>query len=510
MEATMADLFLTPDPRLLLRSDGVLVHRDVEHEPSEPEDGDLSIALPAAFGRALDYLTVAPTVRPDHPYFATRDSVQLYANIRKVFETVPTAHDWFQFAFAISDLAGWSAPSDPLLDQVQAIDRLLHDYFKRVDQEIFASWSATRLAMLADVQSHAAAAREVIRSIFQNHDDLTAPLTVARLAQAEHDSSVAVNAFTGGLDTGYWLRPYSESAISLEGWAHKFVDRAPVFSDGTVWDPRLALPTLLYALAVRVMVLVALHGGDSRRYCHEINQIVQFLLSVQFRWQDGIRRKGALTPEELAFGAGFTVLPFAAGAIDVYTGNDHLIDVDVDALNLLYALGLYVQPLPLGVPYLDPAQVAPDITRDDIDLRSNNNCQPILQKQAALSFTRLRWNTGLQDFSDTIKALGQICAGTQTSRIIQVYRDSMKRVRSGAVSLPGAADQQAQWRAELARCLSQLLNEPKDRASGRAMAQKFELYCALQDDQGPLISDLTQLLRKHLNDGTRGLQSEAQ
>jgi hypothetical protein len=65
--------------------------------------------------------------------------------------------------------------------------------------------------------------------------------------------------------------------------------------------------------------------------------------------------------------------------------------------------------------------------------------------------------------------------------------------------MPGA-DRQAQWRAELARGLSQLLSEPKDRAGSRAMAQRFELYCALQHDRGTLIPELTQLLHRHLGE----------
>jgi hypothetical protein len=56
-------------------------------------------------------------------------------------------------------------------------------------------------------------------------------------------------------------------------------------------------------------------------------------------------------------------------AIDVYTGNYHLIDVDDNASNLVLAL-LGGGPLRAHEgPYLDPAEVAPDITRDDIAAR---------------------------------------------------------------------------------------------------------------------------------------------
>jgi hypothetical protein len=85
-----------------------------------------------------------------------------------------------------------------------------------------------------------------------------------------------------------------------------------------VWDPRLALPALLYAIAVRVLVLKAIHD-DPRRYCSELNRYTQFLLSIQLRWQEGVRHKYELTAHEKLFGAGFSTVPFAAGAVDVYT-----------------------------------------------------------------------------------------------------------------------------------------------------------------------------------------------
>jgi hypothetical protein len=493
--------YSTPDPSLLLRSDGILVRRSPEREVREPDGDDLLTALRAGFGRGIGYLSAVPTISSDHPWLPSQSQRELFEKTKKVFETFPVMHEFAEFAFAIADWVGLTADHDPLLRQVQAIDHLLHEYFKRVDQQIFASWSATRLAMLADVQATASAARETIRSIFENRDDLTAPLTTARLAHADRDSLVAVNAFTSGLDSGYWLRPFSESAVGLDDWGHKFDDRAPVFGDGTVWDPRMALPTLMYALVVRTMVLKAMYG-DSRRYCHEINQRVQFLLEVQMRWQSGIRHKYQLSSKEMLFGAGFTVRPFAAGAIDVYTGNHHVIDVDADALNLYYALGYWGGPLPSYIPWLHPENVAPDISQDDIDMRYESEYQPILAKQTNLSFTRLRWLTGLHAFSDTVKSLGEICAGRTTRRIVQVYRDSMKLSRDRATSMPGT-DRQAQWRAELARSLTHLLYPSKDQGSARAMADRFELYCALQEDRGTLMSELTDLLYKHLGEGAQ-------
>ena len=361
----------------------------------------------------------APLLRSEH---------DLYEKTRHVFEKVPMYGEFYEFGFAIADLMGWTLSHDPLLEQVKAIDQLLHGYFKLVDQQIFASWSATRLAMLADVQALASSARDTIRGIIQNGEDLQAPLTIARLALADRDSLTAVNTFTAAMESGYWLRPYSGAAVGIDTWGAKLDDRAPLYGDGTVWDPRLALPTLLYALTVRIIVLKALYSNGCK-YCHEVKQRVAFLLRVQMHWQTGIRRKVRLSGPEMKIGAGFSVRPFAAGAVDVFTGAYDLIDVDADALNLYYALGFWDGPLPTNVTPIPPELVAPNITSLDIDMRFETEYRPILEKQAAVAFTRLRWSTGLHAFSDTIKSLGEIRAEHPADQVVTVYRDSLPLVR---------------------------------------------------------------------------------
>jgi hypothetical protein len=52
-----------------------------------------------------------------------------------VWEKAPKFHEFFEFAFAIGDLMGWTLHRDPLLEQVKAMDSLLHGYFKQVDQQ---------------------------------------------------------------------------------------------------------------------------------------------------------------------------------------------------------------------------------------------------------------------------------------------------------------------------------------------------------------------------------------
>jgi len=149
------------------------------------------------------------------------------------------------------------------------------------------------------------------------------------------------------------------------------------------------------------------------------------------------------------------------------------------------------------VPYLDPAAVAPTITRDDIDMRFETEYRPILAKQADVAFTRLRWFTGLHAFSDTIKALGLICAGPASRRVVQRYRDAMRTVRDLAPARP-LLDDDAQSRAELARSLAHMLGPRAERSSGQAATDTFDLYCALDDSRTSLASDIRQVAVEHL------------
>jgi hypothetical protein len=256
----------------------------------------------------------------------------------------------------------------------------------------------------------------------------------------------------------------------------------------------------MYALAVRVIVLKGLHGADTRRYCHEINQYVRFLLDVQFRWQSGLRRKPRLTPYELQIWGGFREVPFAAGAIDVYTGNYHLIDVDADGINLSNALGFpWVDPATtVGGGLLNPDDVAQNITFDDIENRFLESYAGILAKQGDFSFTRLRFLTGLQEFSDTAKSLGAMCAGPRSSRLIERYRQVLRTARQQTDNMRAGGEHERRC-GELARALGYFASPPESRATGEDMARVFEIYCALQPKGSSLLGELIAVVNSQGN-----------
>ena len=101
--------YLTPDPRMLLRSDGVLVASDPGIEAREPEEDELEPVLMAAAGFGIDALAELMTRRGTEDVLAARSQVTLTDKVKTIFEKIPEAGDFFEFGFAILSLVGLSA-----------------------------------------------------------------------------------------------------------------------------------------------------------------------------------------------------------------------------------------------------------------------------------------------------------------------------------------------------------------------------------------------------------------
>jgi hypothetical protein len=101
-------------------------------------------------------------------------------------------------------------------------------------------------------------------------------------------------------------------------------------------------------------------------------------------------------------------------------------------------------------------------------------------------------------FSDTIKALGEICAlASHPSATVDAYRRGLRTARARAVIMPGA-DPDSATRAGLASALASLLHSRGNRGSDAAMRDTFTLYSALHDGDGALTTELSAVLRKHI------------
>lgn len=472
--ATGLTHYLTPDRRLLLRSDGVLVPLDLltVKDAKEPTQGVLKQVLPVAAGRGLNALSASS----DGGGLA--DALELSENTRKVFKIVGDVAEVagkvagvYEGGKKALEILGVIEQNDPLKDLVTAIDQKLHQMLKTIQADIYASWASNRKVQMDMLKGQAGSALRSVRDIILYQRDLNQPLNANRLALADQASSTCMETLTAsGPGGGFWMRPYYGNAIRLDEWKDKFDDRASVTEDGLVWDYRLGLPIFCYALAVRILVLRVLHP-ETRDYCAELTEHADFLQDVQDWMAGGIRRKQTLSQGEKKFARyPFSLIHFTAGAVDVHTGLRHEINVDERAQNLAIALGFPADYGPLNpIGPLDPADVAQTITADDIEMRWETDYAPILQKQAALSFTNLRWIIGLQELCILNKNVRSICPSTRASWV-RAYDGILETMLQSVHELPKGS---MGTKLALARELTKLVHPEKQQNSAKAMGDLF-------------------------------------
>lgn len=151
-----------------------------------------------------------------------------------------------------------------------------------------------------------------------------------RLATADAQSQEALQTLIGGgLDGGYWMRPAFPAAVNLAAWGGKTDARPPVVDDGRVWDWRIALPTLLLALAARQIVLKALEVQNRRKGLlrAEARAWTRFVGALGSRVNEGLVYKKEATPDEMARTSHLSTHAWI-GAVDTWTGLSHFVQMN--------------------------------------------------------------------------------------------------------------------------------------------------------------------------------------
>jgi hypothetical protein len=215
---------------------------------------------------------------------------------------------------------------DPLMESLNRI----HQTLSQIHDFNLAAWVTSREDNLAFLIAHSSAALHTANAFLQSNGSHTDPVWAAKIALAERDSLLAVQTFTGNMERGYWLRPYSIAAISgagnptsyYDGWMPHMPDRAEVNLYNQVWDYRWALPVLVYSIVARLLVLTAVGTGsrqERRVHCAEIKGYIGFLQGVFKKRWEGLRTLTQLSAQqtnELR-----TRGRFPMAAVDIYSGD---------------------------------------------------------------------------------------------------------------------------------------------------------------------------------------------
>ncbi|MGH9985765.1 MAG: hypothetical protein ACRD8W_17615 [Nitrososphaeraceae archaeon] len=216
-------------------------------------------------------------------------------------------------------------PSLPTRNPLMELLNAIHTKLSEIDDNVLASWATERDENIAFLQAHSTAALITANGFLHSGAARSDPEWAPKLALALRDSFVAVQTFTGGLESGFWLRPDSIKVISLEGdptdflkgWMQHLPDRAERHSFNRVWDYRWALPVALYSITARIVILRSA-GEKNEIISQEIKRYINFIAMVTRKMESGIRSVGTLSDELLNRMANTIGVPIAVA--DIYGG----------------------------------------------------------------------------------------------------------------------------------------------------------------------------------------------
>lgn len=506
----------TPNPQLLLRSDGILVPFDITiKEIKEPVEGDLKKILPIAIGHGLTALSnAAASDNGSNDWLAdafniSQDNRKIMKQVGDVIDLAGKISGYADFGIkALKVLGVLGEERDPLVDLLNAIDQKLNILIKVVEDTTYSIWAAERGVAMANLRGQAQSAMETVQDIIIHKLDPSSALTASRLGHADRDSRECIEKLiASGIEDGYWMRPFNANAIKLDDWKNSSDDRPPITETRLVWDYRIVLPFLCYALVARIMVLKVIYANE-QYYCRELRRYYKFFLQLQEQMSKGIRRKLAIShgedPNNIRHYKGY--IPFTAGAVDVYSGIRHFIRIDSDALNLSSARGLYSGPIPPSVDILDPMQVANTITLLDIDHRYEDDYRTILQKQAQVSFTILRWQIGLQELCILTKNLGRICTGLhfRMPPISNIYDNAMASIAQH-FDIPVDVSKS---HLSVSRELTKLLYPKEQLSAPNAMRDLFLVYTAIEKETGQFLREIQDMTKQNIAKLAREIKKE--
>jgi hypothetical protein len=206
----------------------------------------------------------------------------------------------------VKDLNDWitgkpGAP-DPMMDALNK----LHARLNEINDLALAIWVTEREDNLAFLLAHTNSALQTASTFLKSGKPRTDPEWAPKLAIADRDSLVAVQTFTNNLEGGFWLRPDSIKAISWHGdptnyhsgWMPHMPDRAEKFPFNRVWDPRWALPVVVYTISMR-MIIMRIVGVDTNAMRQEVQRYIHFIASVFKKREAGVRSVGKLTDKQV-------------------------------------------------------------------------------------------------------------------------------------------------------------------------------------------------------------------
>jgi len=426
--------FLTPNPQLALCSDGMLV----SVVPGTPS---LREATPAEFHAAAD-LALARGVHILTDSGGGGDSSFLWEGMSPEFRGVISGIGmaisavvpivgFISAAITAMELLGLTGSKyQPIFERIDALNVKLDQILAELSgtqKLVYSSWASNHWRDISKLLGQTSAALGAAFEVVKFQEDPTSPAAVQKLAIADNDSRVVVaTLIAGGLDGGFWRRPHFGPAMNMAAWEFKTDARPDVTGDDRVWDYRIALPTLLLAIAARIIVIKAMHppAQAHARLCSEVRTWTSFIGPLIQRIQNNVQRKTDFSSSEKSNPcAGAPTSGFFAGAVDLSIGLDDFIHLDAFG-NV--ALDTYLRkvgrrpdfPGATGTDrgnlcyggWVNVQDFSDQITEQDVNEgKFFLKHSAVLEKQGRFAENRLLWKTPILDLCDFNGVLWELC-----------------------------------------------------------------------------------------------------
>jgi hypothetical protein len=250
MRRTLHNLTPTSHPDLFVGLDGRLVHRQVG-----PLRRQAAHFLTLPDGTTLRVRAGAPTIslHVSLPDIKMQDTGTNPAGA--VFNTMTTF---------MSDASGYIQVAEAAIQLVQLLDGLLQDAgptLATLDQrlttlmvEVGASDYLQLLRDMSRMRGNATAVIDLLHSINSGLEGDPATWYNAELRQGDYQLHSDINSLLDEAEA-YFHRAYFENLIAGDGnWGKTILDR-PVDQNGATFEYQLALPTVMFLIAVRLSMM---------------------------------------------------------------------------------------------------------------------------------------------------------------------------------------------------------------------------------------------------------------
>jgi len=263
---------------------------------------------------------------------ATQDKLQeIIGRGKEIVGLISSVSSAVGTAMTLLKLAGILEPGESEFDKLY---KKIEAALKAVTDKINIVSKQVTLLNVADKKGDSDSVVKSVITYLNYIEQFGSPPPADKLLAKEIDQNISKSsdAISDLMQPDYWRRTFDENAVCQLKWGQTKYRPPAEDSGGFVWDYRLTLSALLYAISARLLILETLEQDYRTINRDEINSYADYLLGVYKKIRDGIIRTPAPQERIPESGVGNTLAQISnpisvwkfsnnpCGAVEIYSG----------------------------------------------------------------------------------------------------------------------------------------------------------------------------------------------